>query len=533
MKRLLLLSLLLSVSNLFAQGYVETQKIIASDSGTPFQFGSDVAIQGDIAVVGSLNANYQNTGPLGVAYIFKKSNSGIWEEQQLLVAPDRAQYDKYGEAVAIDNDYIIVGAKGQRFDAVGAKENSQAVAVYIYKNDGNYNWVLEQKITATDREYNTWFGADVAIDDNRIVVGCIRKSYDANGQNFKQFAGAAYIFEKDVNNVWNQVAKVVAPDRETQDNFGNAVSINGNYASVGAYLEGEDENGNNTISEAGSVYVFKRDTNGSWSFQQKLVPTERPNNSERLGSALDMDGDYIVAGAPYADEPNLSNGAVYIFKRDINDTWSQVDKIIAPDGILGEWFGNDVAIQGNRILVGSSTDYLTTNNIQNKHGSLYYYVKDATTDTWVYQNKTLASNWQDTEAHNFGCSVDLDGDNAIVGDWISDEQDPITSDVYSEAGAAFLLEFDPTLPVLSANGIDDISVNVYPNPVQDYININFKEHYEEVKITIYDMLGKLVLSKKYNSSSDLSLPFHVEKGLYMVKIQSKNNEESTLKIVKQ
>ena len=534
MKRLLLLGILLCISNvIFAQGYAETQKIIASDPGNAFYFGYDVAIQGDVAVIGSRDATYQGNGPLGVAYILKKNSNNLWEEQQLLAAPDGAQFDSYGASVAIDGDYIVIGANGQRYDAAGTNNVSQAGAVYIYKNDGNDNWVLEQKITASDRESGSWFGLDVAIHDNRIIVGCGRNSYDASGQNYLLRAGAAYIFEKDGSNVWSQVVKLVAPDRATEDRLGYAVSIYGDYASVGAYTEDEDENGNNTISQAGSVYTFKRDINGNWNFQQKLVPNVRPDNSERLGWSLDMDGDYIVAGAHYADEPNSSNGAFYIFERDTNDTWIQVEKFVNPDGIQGEGFGYDVAIDGNNILIGAYQDYLITTGTTNIHGTVYYYTKELGTDTWMYQNKMLASNWQDTEVHNFGFSVDLDGDYAIVGDWISDEQDPITNNVYNEAGAAYLLEFDPNLAVLSTNTIDNISVNAYPNPVQDYLNINFEESYEEVKITIYDMLGKSMLSKIYSNCSTIRLPFTVEKGLYMVKIQTGNNKLSTLKILKQ
>lgn len=535
MKRLLLLGLLFGfVNTIEAQGYLETQKVTASQLGTAYNFGHAVAIQGDIAVIGSSNANFQGNGPLGVTYIFKKNGNGNWEELQVLVAPDRAQFDKFGQAVAISNDYIVVSASGQRADVSGGNIIAQAGAVYIYKNNGDDTWVLEQKITASDREFGAWFGFDVAIEGNRIVVGCGRNSYDVNGENFQHRAGAAYIFEKDVTNVWNQVAKVVAPDRATEDRFGYAVSINGDYASVGAYNEDEDENGNNTISSAGAVYVYKRENNGNWSFQQKLVPTTRPDNSEWLGWSLDMDSEYIVAGAIAADEPSASSGAVYIFKRDVNDTWNEVDKLTATDGIQGEWFGYDVAIQDDRILVGAYQDYITTNGIPNTHGSVYLYLKDTNSDSWSHQQKVIASNWQDANIHNFGISVAVSNDDLIIGNSISDEIDTNTSNPINEAGSAYMLSFDPDLVVLSNNPIDNtLKFKAYPNPVVNTLHIDFKSSLESVNISIHNSLGQEVYSNLHKNTISIRVPFNFSKGVYWVKVGTAPSKISTLKVLKQ
>jgi len=519
--------------NSYAQGYLETQKVIASDLGTAYQFGNSVAIQGDVAVIGSGNANFEGNGPLGVVYVFKRDVNNVWVEHQLLVASDRAQFDKFGQSVAINGDYIIVGASGQRFDANGSNFIAQAGAVYIYKNNGNDNWELEQKITASDREFGAWFGYDVAIQDNRIIVGCGRNSYDVDGQNFQHRAGAGYIFERDDQNVWSQVAKVVAPDRATEDRLGYAVSISGDYVSIGAYLEDEDENGNNTISAAGSIYVYKRDTNGVWNFQQKLVSAVRPNNNEYLGWSLDMDDDFILAGAIAADEPNSSTGAVYVFKRDANDIWNQVDKLIAGDGVQGENFGYDVAIQNDRILIGAYQDYTVINNTQNIHGSLYYYLKDATADTWSLQQKVLASNWQNPDINNFGISVDLDGDDALVGNWKSNEVNPDTNETFNEAGSAFLFSFDANLSLgLERNTITS-NIKAYPNPTKNILNLNFKNYLDEIEVTIQNILGQQVLSGSYRNAINIRLDFQeLPLGIYLVKITNKNNLTSVLKVVK-
>lgn len=535
MKKTLFLILLtaITISNSFAQGYLENQKVIASDLGTGYQFGNSAAIQGDVAVIGSGNANFEGNGPLGVVYIFKRDTNNVWVEHQLLVATDRAQFDKFGQSVAINGDYIIVGASGQRYDANGSNFIAQAGAVYIYKNNGNDNWELEQKITASDREFGAWFGYNVAIQNNRIIVGCGRNSYDVNGQNFQHRAGAGYIFERDDQNIWNQVAKVVAPDRATEDRLGYAVSISGDYVSVGAYLEDEDENGTNTISAAGSIYVYKRDTNGVWNFQQKLVSAVRPNNNEYLGWSLDMDDDFIVAGAIAADEPNSSTGAVYVFKRDANDIWNQVDKLIAGDGVQGENFGYDVAIQNDRILVGAYQDYLVTNGVQNIHGSIYYYTKNSGFDTWSFQQKVVVSNWQNPDINNFGISVDLDGDDALVGNWKSDEVNPDTNETFNEAGSAFLFSFDANLSLgLERNTITS-HIKAYPNPTINILNLDFETHLDDIEVTIHNVYGQQVFSRVFANRNSIHLDFQeLAKGLYVVEIITNNQTVSVLKVVK-
>ena len=69
--------------------------------------------------------------------------------------------------------------------------------------------------------------------------------------------------------------KIVASDRFTDDQFGSLVSISGNYAIVGAVNEDEDENGLNTISNCGWAYIYEKDSNGNWVEVQKIVASDR------------------------------------------------------------------------------------------------------------------------------------------------------------------------------------------------------------------------------------------------------------------
>ena len=61
---------------------------------------------------------------------------------------------------------------------------------------------------------------------------------------------------------WDEVIKAVAADRAAADYFGSSVSISGDYAIVGAFIEDEDATGGNTMNDAGSVYLFEPSITG-------------------------------------------------------------------------------------------------------------------------------------------------------------------------------------------------------------------------------------------------------------------------------
>ena len=74
---------------------------------------------------------------------------------------------------------------------------------------------------------------------------------------------------------WNEVIKAVASDRAADDQFGTSVSISGNYAIVGTPHEAENTTEGNFINFAGSAYLFERDGSGTWNEVQKIVASDR------------------------------------------------------------------------------------------------------------------------------------------------------------------------------------------------------------------------------------------------------------------
>ena len=143
-------------------------------------------------------------------------------------------------------------------DISGGQVSNSAQSAYVYERKSTGNWVQVQKLVAPDKEAGDNFGQSVSISGNYIIVGSPYHSKDANGGNVISGAGAAYIFERNASGTWTQVKKLVATDRSANDFFGHSVSISGNYAVVGSLYDDEDAIGSNTINDAGSAYFFVR-----------------------------------------------------------------------------------------------------------------------------------------------------------------------------------------------------------------------------------------------------------------------------------
>ncbi|KPA10827.1 conserved hypothetical protein, secreted, partial [Candidatus Magnetomorum sp. HK-1] len=155
--------------------------------------------------------------------------------------------------------------------------------------------------------------------------------------------------------------EIVANDGAQGDKFGYAVAISGDYAIVGAYNNSEND------IKSGAAYIFKRDGD-SWVQMQKLVADDA-ENSDNFGYAVAISGDYAIVGAIYKKIESIQTGAAYIFKRK-DDTWSQMQKIIASDGQSGDQFGYAVSISGDYAIVGAPFQGTATNY---RRGEIYIF----------------------------------------------------------------------------------------------------------------------------------------------------------------
>lgn len=290
--------------------------------------------------------------------------------------------DRFGSAISLYGNTAVVGSI---YDD-DAEVNAGSVFVFAWNG---VSWIQEAKLTASDAVEGQYFGASVSIDGDTVLIG----AYLDGSEN----SGSAYVFTR-TNGVWTEQAKLTASDAGDDDNFGFAVSLDGDSALIGAYRD--DDGG----SSSGSAYVFVRDGN-VWTEQDKLTADDAAS-SDWFGYTVDLSGDSALVGAFLDDDAGSRSGSAYVFTRS-GDTWSQQAKLTADDAAAGDDFGSSISIDGDTAVVGAYAD----DDLASSSGSVYVYIRSD--GLWTQESKLTAS---DGEAYSyFGRSVSIDGDRLFVG----------------------------------------------------------------------------------------------------------------------
>src|SRR5262249_17360942 len=106
-----------------------------------------------------------------------------------------------------------------------------------------------------------------------------------------------------------------------------------------------------------SVFVFVRQASGAWTVEQKIA-TSNFTVTEHFGSAVSLSGDRALIGA-WADNANgLNSGSVYVYERQASGTWTQTAKLLqpAPNAGADDNFGFSVSLEGDRALIGARNE---------------------------------------------------------------------------------------------------------------------------------------------------------------------------------
>jgi hypothetical protein len=251
------------------------QKLTASDAQVGQNFGTAVAIQGDLAVIGAIGDDHSGFVDAGSAYVFRRQD-GQWIEGQKLVAGAPEDNPGFGASVAISGQTVLVGASNADLGAL-----IDAGAVYVFENTGGV-WSEHQGAGGSGCEELAVFGTSVALDGDTALVGA--RGDDAG---VGAAAGAAYFFTRE-QGVWSQHQKVTASDAEPGDTFG-IVALEGATAVISSLFESPGG-----VFRAGSAYVFE--LHGSeWTEVAKLEASDKAEE-DRFGRSLALAGDTLLVG---------------------------------------------------------------------------------------------------------------------------------------------------------------------------------------------------------------------------------------------
>jgi hypothetical protein len=367
--------------------------------------------------------------------------------------------DQFGYSVALsaDGTTLAVGAprEGSNATGIGGSQGDDAAtadsgAVYLFTRDAGGIWTQQAYVKASNSDGGDEFGHAVALsaDGATLAVGARREAGSDSGidgaqnDDLSPSAGAVYVFTRDGAGTWAQQAYVKASNTSPDDQYGFslALSADGDTLAVGSRLEGSnsrviDGNQNNgSAFGAGAVYVFTRDSMGTWS-QQAYVKASNTGSSDQFGFAvaLSANGDTLAVGAngesssatgigrDQENDSAASAGAVYVYTRDALGHWSQQAYVKASNTDAGDVFGTSVALaaDGATLAVGAPGEASNTIGVGGDQtddsaddaGAVYVFTRNGA-GTWSQQAYVKASNTG--AADWFGWAVDLSADGATL-----------------------------------------------------------------------------------------------------------------------
>jgi len=441
---------LLAIAALFpmvAGGQVLEYKLQAMDGQVEDWFGSSVAVEDSIVVVGA-RMDDDNGLASGSVYVFVKDSTG-WTELQKLHASDGMEDDRFGRAVSISGDYIFVGAH---------KDDFNTGAAYIFMRNGS-TWTEQAKLISSDPDTGDFFGVSIGQSGDYTIIGAA----------IDDSAGSAYVYMR-TDSGWVEQVRLTASDGQADDRFGQSVAISGNYAIIGAHADDDLGNG------AGSAYVFER-FDSVWVEVAKLTASDG-TGGDAFGFSLSISGDYIIVGA--YGEGGSGRGAAYIFKRE-GTVWVEQTKLIPSDREPGDEFGVSVEIVPGFAIVGA---WLSGSD---STGAAYFFRESGS--AWIEAYKLVPSDGATND--EFGIDVALSTTDAIVGATFADGMG-------SETGAAYCY-FDITSDVRETQPFEvarsfALTQN-YPNPFNPSTIIRYAlEGSTTVELSVHNLLGQKVRS---------------------------------------
>ena len=263
---------------------------------------SQFAVGGDAIVIGASGEDVGSQHQRGAAYVYRRGAGGYVFEARVL-APDGMAGDQFGATVALQGDRLLVGAPGR-----ASQGEPQAGAVYAFRRMAG-TWTLEAQWVPGDPGYETTFGFTLALDGSTAMVG--------------EFGENTSVFERSAEGTWSLVQAL--PYRAW------SLALRGDHAFLGDP---------NAADGVGSVAFYRRE-NGWWEPRGTLAGTTA---DQGFGRGVDVDGDLIAVASSDAAVP------VLLYQRS-GETWLPSASLL-PEDVTADTICARVALRGSTLLLG-------------------------------------------------------------------------------------------------------------------------------------------------------------------------------------
>jgi len=286
-------------------------KLLPTDGQEDDRFGISVGINGNLAAVSAYHFGNNGYGT-GSAYLFDVTTGN---QLAKLLTPDGTSNDGYGLSIAVNNNVVAIGAPYADIDT-----HNGSGAVYVF--DATTHQLLYKLSHPAGQFGGDYFGSSVAISGNVAIIG-------APG------ALTAYLYDLVTGQLISQLNE---PIDGISSLFAQSVALDGNIAVVGAPMD-FDQIGR----EVGAAYIFDL-SNGNSVFK---LGSDNPEDGNYFGGRVAVNGNKVLI----SEIGNSPTGAAFLFDA---SSGLLLNKLVPKDGQIGENFSSGVAIFGDQIAIGAS-----------------------------------------------------------------------------------------------------------------------------------------------------------------------------------
>jgi len=352
----------------------------------------------------------------------RASFRGLLSEEAPGPALDPIRISQFSRSLALFGDWLVVGGPHDTAPLPFEQDNTHTGAFFVYKKKtdamGRPTWSFLQRLSAYgDEAAHDELGSAIAVDDKALAAGAWGHDSEGpvSGGTSKVFAesGTVRVYERYTfdPSYWGSYRKlsVAEVDSDNHDwgtdaRFGTAVQLQGDMLVVGAP---QPQTG---MAAPGAVYVFVRSSStGAWQRTQRLNLPWDANKGHEFGHSLALHGDVLLIGAP-GDTQSKSGGRVYVSHRDPNTRlWSSSFtelRALAPQS--GARFGNTVSLGKSLAAVGATLEDVDGRNNQ---GATYVFRIAGT--TFSVPQRLIASDGSALDS--FGYALQVHDSFLVVG----------------------------------------------------------------------------------------------------------------------
>ncbi len=396
----------------FSQSLEESYQLLQSGSSGDTEFGVAVALDSTRQLIGAPSSHAAGEFS-GAAFVHDAQSGRLLHS---LVPACKRPGARFGSAVGLGAGRAIVGAPTDD----GEAPRCGSASIYDLTTGA-----LLLRFTRGGGAPDDLLGCAVAIDGRFAAVGA--RGVDGSG--------ACFVLDA----MSGELIHVLYPeDGAKGDEFGGSVGLSGSRLVVGS--RAADPNG----IDSGAAYVFDLESG-----QQLALLTPSDGAAfDGFGTAVAIDGERVLVGAPYDDVAGEESGSAYLFDA---STGTQLAKLRASSTRAEDGFGESVALAGELALVGAPRADANGKS----SGSAHVFSTSTGIELGQLAPMTAAAQSE------FGCAVALDRQTAVVGAWQSPGRQ-------GNSGTAYVFE----LETLTSNGSGSCYASEVPCPCSSSTSVS-------------------------------------------------------------